>query len=201
MSVLFLDTTYEISFALFTSQFEQVHFETIPGQKTSELLHTKLFHALEKQKMEAKDIDQVAYLAGPGFYTGLRVAYMVAQIFKNESAAAVSIYSYELPQLLEEKNYLWVTKAYRGEYFVYDSESKEELLLDKVSFMEKLSKHKNLWAHCPKSIEGLEIKQISYTSHSYQDKMALMAKRICEYAKEKEVYYFRPPEVEFKVSK
>lgn len=50
-------------------------------KKQSEEIFPKLQELMYKNKLEAKDIDQVVITRGPGSYTGIRIAMTIAKVF------------------------------------------------------------------------------------------------------------------------
>jgi tRNA threonylcarbamoyladenosine biosynthesis protein TsaB len=58
---------------------EIASLERVAGQRHSELVLPMLFRILEKKNVSLEDLDAVAFGAGPGSFTGLRIACALAQ--------------------------------------------------------------------------------------------------------------------------
>ena len=79
MKILALDTSTEfLSLALQLGDITFTHFEQA-GAKASELILPQIKALLDEAKITLKELDGIAFGAGPGAFTGVRVACGVAQ--------------------------------------------------------------------------------------------------------------------------
>lgn len=167
------------------------------GQRSSAQLHADLHQLCEAQRITPQDITQIAYLAGPGFYTGLRIAYGIAQTLKLAGLTTASFYAYDVPGLLGEQEYTWITKAYRGEIFVYDSKNKRGSLLTEDEFFSRSWEGK-IYIHHTRALDDkmrAKLTSVIETEGLIAKNFSLIRERTSQ---ESELYYFRAPEDEFR---
>ncbi|MFL5784193.1 MAG: hypothetical protein ACJ76H_06270, partial [Bacteriovoracaceae bacterium] len=120
MSVLFIDSSYDITLGLLDDNREWLDLRTFRGQRASHTLQTESYQLLKNSGLQVKDLNAIVSIAGPGFYTGLRLSEGFADVTKFFQVPHFSFYSYEIPAWLGHTEGAWVTKAYRGEYFVFE---------------------------------------------------------------------------------
>lgn len=119
MSVLFIDSSYDITLGLLDEGMEWRDFRIFRGQRASSTLQTETHQLLKDYGLKMKDLTRVVTIAGPGFYTGLRLSEGFSDVTSFFSIPHNSFYSYDIPFMTGVKEGAWVTKAYRGEYFIY----------------------------------------------------------------------------------
>ena len=79
MNLLSLDTSTEfLSLALQLGDKTYVHYQHV-GNTSSELILPQIHALLEQAKVKLSDLDGIAFGAGPGAFTGVRIACGVAQ--------------------------------------------------------------------------------------------------------------------------
>jgi len=199
VSSLFLDTSYDQILGLLHEKKSWIDFKTFEGQKLTGVIHSDLNAIFKKNTTDPLKLDSVYYCAGPGFYTGLRVAYGIADILRLHGIPVLSFYSHLVPHYCGNKNYIWITKAYRGEIFVYDS------VTNKISLhLEKnFSPHyegRDVFTHSPTSVdESLRIlfPEMKFSQHLILNNPQMIFSSVNE---EQELYYFRPLDEEYKPS-
>ncbi len=118
---LLLDTSYNQILALYDDEGQIRAQRKLAGQRSSSQLHQALHELFQEAGVAEGSVPVVSYVAGPGFYTGLRVGLGVADMFRLHGAQVREVYSHELPLLLGERDYCWMTKAYRGEVFLAEA--------------------------------------------------------------------------------
>ncbi len=199
MSSLFLDTSYDQILGLLDEEKSWIESKTFEGQKLTGIIHSDLHAILSRNSISPLDLKAVFYCAGPGFYTGLRVAYGIADIFRLHNIPILSFYSYLIPRLVGHVNYKWITKAYRGEVFVYDSSTDRiDLLLEKdlVNFQFE----GDVFTHTPTSIDEKILALFPRVKFS-QELLIKNPELIFGSVKsEEKIYYFRPLDEEYKPS-
>lgn len=200
MSTLFIDTSYNQTIGLLRNEGTWLARKTLEGQKSSSILHAELHTMLSSVGLKPSAITDVLYVAGPGFYTGLRIAHGLADMLRLEGRTLLNLYNFEIPRLLGVSAYTWITKAYRGEIFVH--KDGETFLLSEKDFLAR-SWEGNIFIHhssavdekmrekIPRAIEteGLLLNRIQEIKTVLKTNVVL-----------KDLYYFRPPEEEFKPS-
>jgi tRNA A37 threonylcarbamoyladenosine modification protein TsaB len=204
MTFFFIDSSYDLTWA-FIENKKNFHLHRSIEKKLSKNFHFEVFQKLNLMNISfKKDIDSILYCAGPGFYTGLRVA----QVFSDLSGVRnlYNYFSYEVPFILGEHKYIWMTKAYRGEYFIYKYENTngEKILVSENDDVTNL-------------VEGFKIFVPDYfilNQDSFFNKLNVkifsipysvdLLLEIFSFSKKEKsshpLYYFRLPEEEFKVS-
>ncbi len=201
MKTLYLDTTYDLVVALLDEDGRERGRDLHSGQKGASGLLVRLHQLCESTGIRPADIGEVAYAAGPGFYTGMRVAFGIAQTLALGGARTVGYHAHLVPALLGERNYSWVTKAYRGEIFVHVCREGvgESLLVAEATFD-------------PKGLHGTCYVPAAAALDEKLAPLLRGARATCELAlnevasllplwrqsPEPELYYFRPPEEEFR---
>lgn len=204
MTTLFLDTTYNQILGFLDEKGAWIDYRETSGQKSSAQLHLELQKVVDVHKINKNDIKSVLYVAGPGFYTGLRIAYGIAEMLKLEDRQLLSFHSFDIPRMLNVNEYTWVTKAYRGEIFIYqyeNGESKSRLVSEKDFLDLNLSKH--IYIHHVSALDELMKKKIDL----FTETQTLLIQNIVSvfnfctsHQLSSELFYFRPPEEEFKPS-
>lgn len=144
-------------------------------------------------------------MAGPGFYTGLRLSEGFADIFKMFGIPHFAFYSYEIPRWLGVTQGSWLTKAYRGEYFFHhwNEEKNWNELISAKALPQKLQGMSSLYIHSLAAIDdpiksaGKELK-LTYDllqTHSQDIFRHVQNEKLL-----RESFYFRAPEDEFRVA-
>jgi len=201
---LFIDTTYDISLGILNENWAWDEFETFNAKKASEIIQSQTHELLVKSKTNISEIENVFSVAGPGFYTGLRLSEGFSDVLTFSGKKAYSFYAYHIPKLLGVTEGLWGTKAYRGEYFFHQwgpKESKNILLSAKEvkEFSETFS-HLEFFIHCDSAIDELMRDCFQIKSKTVELLKANPEKVFPQINEKVDSFYFRAPEDEFKVN-
>jgi len=200
LAFLFVDTTYKTSLGILNDNFNWLSFKTYTDQRASGLLQAETYKLLKEYEIEISGLTGVIYLAGPGFYTGLRLSEGFTDIFEFFGVPRYSFYSFDIPKMVGVQSGHWITKAYKGEYFVHnwkDSYDESVLLkskdfsLEQLNFSEKFIHHEDaidLVGSFTKTLKLIET-----------EPSRIFSKIISEGMK-KEIFYFRAPEDEFRTN-
>lgn len=207
MAFLFIDTTYDITLGLLDQSLEWVSFETHVGQKVSHVIQMQTHVLLKSQGLSLRDLEGVITVAGPGFYTGLRLSEGFADVLSFSGLKHYSFLSYSIPTLAGLHSGVWMTKAYRGEYFFHHWNStshKNELISTKEleGYVSGLA-DSEFYIHSDSALDETSRKSIKKSITTLE-----LLKRYPQKIFEKIVkngsridsFYFRAPEDEFKVS-
>ncbi len=200
MSTLFIDTSYNQTIGLLGSEGTWTARKTLDGQKSSSILHAELHALLLSAGKKPADITDVLYVAGPGFYTGLRIAHGLADMLRIEGRALRNFYNFEIPRLLGVSDYTWITKAYRGEIFVY--QNGETFLLSEKDFLAR-GWDGAVYIHHTSALDAVmneKIPQALATEALMFDRIKEISQVLQQTPQVRDLYYFRPPEEEFKPS-
>lgn len=205
MAYLFLDSSYDITLGLLSSGLEWLEFEKFEGQKASRVLQLESYNFLSKHNVDPKDLEGIISIAGPGFYTGLRVSEGFGDLFQFFNIPAYRFYSFEIPSFCGVREGQWFTKAYRGEYFL--AEWSHGVLKQSnipVADLELTLKDiKKLYIHSESSLDESSLKWIK-ESVSTQDLLKvqphMIFSQVIAAKLNRDSFYFRAPEDEFKMN-
>ena len=114
---LYIDTTDKITLGLLSDQWEWVEYFNDPKIVISTKLHSFIYKFLEKHQLAMTDISSFIYCAGPGSYTGMRVAEGIADLVRWEDIPIRNFYHYDIPRLLGVESGAWFSNAFKGEKF------------------------------------------------------------------------------------
>jgi tRNA threonylcarbamoyladenosine biosynthesis protein TsaB len=194
---LFIDSTYELTLGLLDEGHRWQSFAQFPNQKASQLLQREVFNMCEAKGFKVKDLRSVVWLAGPGFYTGLRLSEGFVDVLKYFSIPSFSFYSHEIPAFCGVNNATWITRAYRGEYFVHRDEATTLYATKDLPDFEEVYIHTEsaiddvIRAHSKRRISTLDLLK--------GDPRPIFSNVISRKLN-RESYYFRAPEDEFRTS-
>lgn len=140
---------------------------------------------------------------GPGFYTGLRLAEGFSNVFKFFGVKEYSFYSYEIPYWcgFEEGN--WFTKAYKGEYFFHrwvKDQGHHQLVSAKE--LDKAFDGKKLFIHSDIALDANSSSYLTGAEKTF-DLLQNYPEKIFPHVLKglnREPFYFRAPEDEFKAN-
>lgn len=205
MSILYVDSTYDITLGILDEKFSWLHFQKYSGKKASMILQKEAFHLLQNHNIKARDIKAVVSIAGPGFYTGLRLSEGLADVFEFFKIPHYSFYSYDIPKMCGVAEGVWLTKAYRGEYFFHHWNEKEDknTLITTHELEAKLAEINNLFIHTESAIDQHAsdlVKDYRTTQDLLKKYPGEIFKNILDKKLKRESFYFRAPEDEFRVS-
>lgn len=202
MSSLFLDTSYNQILGFLSTEGKPARLSITEGQRTSASLHVELNELLRRSGTSLKDITDVIYVAGPGFYTGLRLAYGIADIMRISGARLFGFYAFDVPYLLGTENYQWITKAYRGEVFVYSraGDKTATTLLSDREFQDREWGASCYIHHASALDDAMTAKLVAPvpTQELLEAQLPAICAKVMEAGLRKELFYFRPAEEEFK---
>ncbi len=204
MITLFIDTSYNQILGILDEKNTWIKIHHNEGQRNSSQLHVELNRIFSEANLSPSQITNVFYVAGPGFYTGLRMAYGLADLLGLESKNISTIYSFEIPSLLGEKKYFWITKAYRGEIFIHErnNEIQKTYLLTEEAFQGIDFKEQIYIHHSNAMDEKLKAKiQVSIDTEKLMiGNIKTLFEKSIETKEIKDLFYFRLPEEEFRPS-
>jgi tRNA threonylcarbamoyladenosine biosynthesis protein TsaB len=206
LKTLYLDTTYDISWGIFNNDHSCLHYESIENKKASLFLHSRIESALTQFNLKLdSSFDQYVHVAGPGFYTGMRVSQVFSGLMRFTKMNVNGFYSYELPYFLGCNDYQWITKAYRGEIFIYsktlNNEKKELITLDE--FKNRDFTQNKIFIHSEFAIDQVmkdKLLDRIETKNFFMKNSTTFLSQILERKKSPSIFYFRPAEEEFKVA-
>ncbi len=203
MNYLFIDSTYDLTLGILGDDLNWLSFERHVGQKASMVIQVRSLDLIKRNKQKAQDLSGVITVSGPGFYTGLRLAEGVSDVFQFFGIKQYSLYSYEIPFWCGHNQGAWFTKAYRGEYFIYrwNETSSSQELITANEIKDKLG-CEQFFVHSDVSLDSLSQTLLDNPIHS-SDLLRQYPARIFKKVladQRREPFYFRPPEDEFKVN-
>lgn len=204
MSALYVDSSYDITLGLLDDNLGWLDLRTFKGQRASNTLQTETHRILKDHNQKMDALTSVISVAGPGFYTGLRLSEGFSDVTSFFGIPHYSFYSYEIPQLLGIQKGSWVTKAYRGEYFIYQWEAgvgQTKLLAAKD--LETFLHVGDIFIHSETSLDeklsAITVKAVSTNDLIKKDPVRVFQEIITNKIV-RESYYFRAPEDEFRMN-
>lgn len=203
MSVLFIDSSYDITLGLLDENLGWHDLRAFRGQRASATLQTETHRLMKDFHLEMKNLKGVVSIAGPGFYTGLRLSEGFADVTKFFSLPHFSFYSYEIPFWLGHTEGSWITKAYRGEYFIYEWKGEASTIkLVSVKDLAGLEIKNQVFIHSETSLDE-KLTPFTVNSISTSDLLKEHPQKIFRHVMkgmQRESYYFRAPEDEFRMN-
>ena len=207
MTCLFIDSTYDVTLGILDDDLSWNKFEYFSGQKASSVIQKEAHRLLNSSALKISDISSIISVAGPGFYTGLRLSEGFSDVLLFFGIKHYSFLSYNIPFLAGIKSGTWMTKAYRGEYFFHfwdEHTSRNELVAAKEleAFLQNVDKS-NFYIHSDSAIDDFSRGLIpaSYSTYDLlKEKSQIIFPIILHTQSKVDSYYFRAPEDEFKVS-
>ncbi|HLW58116.1 MAG TPA: hypothetical protein VKY27_12050 [Bacteriovoracaceae bacterium] len=202
MAYLFVDSTYDLTLGLLKDNFSWAKYVHFPNQKASEILQIEVLKMCSEFNVEVPNLTSVIHIAGPGFYTGLRLSEGFVDVLKFSGIKSYSYYTYDILPLLGVNSGLWITKAYRGEYFIHDLSNKENSLIPSSRLKEVIVDKSPFYIHSDKAIDDLGRECIidPISTSDLLEKNPQVFKEIIQQNFQRESYYFRAPEDEFRTS-
>ncbi len=183
-----------------------IDFCRFRGQKASNILQAELFLMLKKHGLDFPGFSGAITIAGPGFYTGLRLSEGFSNVLSFFKIPCFSFLSYEIPKLCGIQSGVWMTKAYRGEYFFHHwSEQQTKNVLIETKGLETYLSNvaPPVFIHSDSALDQVSadlIRNPISTHDLLKSGPGKIFKSILENKIQTEAFYFRAPEDEFRVS-
>lgn len=205
MSYLFIDSTYDLSLGVLDDGLNWLSFETIEGRKVSTVMQARVLELLNQHGIAPAQLSGIFTVNGPGFYTGLRLSEGFADVLHFFGIPTFAFYSYEIPAWCGVESGVWFTKAYRGEYFFneWDHAGEKSKLVTVKELPEALEQQDILYIHSGASLDELSKKLISQSISTLtliKENPKVIFQKILQDKIQREAFYFRAPEDEFKVN-
>jgi tRNA threonylcarbamoyladenosine biosynthesis protein TsaB len=200
LAILFIDTTYKTCLGLLDKDLNWIEFRAYENQRASGLLQSETYSICAKYGIPTKALEGIITVSGPGFYTGLRVSEGFSDIFQLFNIPNYSFYSFDIPKLLGHSQGTWITKAYRGEYFIHswNGDHSSNDLIQSSLIQQRIEQSEKKFIHCSSAldIETDAMKTLDLIQHVPQKIFSL----VLEQKLKKEIFYFRAPEDEFRMN-
>lgn len=218
--LLFIDTSYESILALY-DQGKVLSAVELGKIKSTDALHIEIHKILTDSQLKFSDIQSVLTIAGPGFYTGLRVAEGIGSTLTVLGKKHFSFYHYQWPYyLIDQKilkkpqkgNYVWVANGFKGQIFTathpFDKEESCKLFHSFSDFKNYLSSQINqefaIWTYNKEALgfvlDDLDSHEfvIHETQNQFIENLELIIKWQLQCQRHNPIYYFRHSDEEFK---
>jgi len=202
LSLLFIDTSYDITLGLLDENLGWHDLRAFRGQRASSTLQTETHRLLKDFNIQMKSLKGIVSVAGPGFYTGLRLSEGFADVTSFFGIPHCSFYSHEIPRWLGHDKGTWVTKAYRGEYFFYEwagDTGNVRLLESKELYLPEGKVFIHSDTSLDERLKPLAAQALSTSELLKNEPKKIFSHVISENLK-RESYYFRAPEDEFRMN-
>lgn len=192
---LYLDTTKNLTIGLLSKEEGWISRIVHKDVKSSELLHSEIHEMCIEKGISLKSLAGVLYAAGPGSYTGMRVSEGLAQVFKWQGIPVFGFYHFEIPNLLGVPKGVWISQAFKGEFFVYSwSEvGATKKLVVKNELQNVLSAHEAIYTHHSEETEFANL----LTSDLIENQWDKLLDIVVSDNMRREPYYYRSLEEEF----
>ncbi|MDB9786599.1 hypothetical protein OAB57_00715 [Bacteriovoracaceae bacterium] len=200
MTHLFIDTSSVLIVGLLSDQYQWVAYNLIEEEKSASKLHYLVYEMCETHNMSINDIESVIAVNGPGSYTGMRVSEGFLQTSKLMGKTIYSFYHFDVPRLLLMDRGVWVTHAFKGEYFLHCWENSkiEQHLVKETAIENELEKYSNIFTQNKKVKRVGEFPNIQYSSDLVRQNPKDIFLGVLRDKMERAPFYFRPDHVEFK---
>lgn len=207
MASLFIDSTYDITLGILDNNLGWMKFDKFIGQKASAIIQTETHNMLKPLGLKLSDLESIITIAGPGFYTGLRLSEGFADVLIFSGLKHYSFLSSNIPLLAGIDSGTWMTKAYRGEYFFHSWKGKDarnELVPSKdlEKFLATVDMS-SFYIHSDSAIDDFSrnmLGDFSATCDLIKKNPQPIFSQVLLANMKIDSFYFRAPEDEFKVS-
>lgn len=208
MSYLYLDTTDHLVVGLLTNNFDWIDFNEIFDKKSSRLIHPLIDDTLKKAHVKPLELRGIIQVAGPGSYTGMRVSEGISRVFALHGVVRHAFYHFEVPSLLDIRKGMFVSKAFKGEFFSYCwhwDDSIKELMIEsdlKKRIELATSKEIPIYTHYQNNEinVGASFIYSELTSKIIKDRASDLFNRVIHRHNDPVVFYYRELEQEFRPS-
>lgn len=193
---LYLDTSENLTLALFDSSYKLVDLREVESKKTSLILQSCLNDLLRTVNVNLLELDAIIFCAGPGSYTGMRVGQGFVDICKWQGVKVYSFYHFMIPKILGYAEGVWVSSAFKGQDFIHtwNDNKWDNNLFERPMFLEEV-KEKKVFS---RNDSYEDIPTIS-TQEMLKSNAKELIKTIVESKLSSELYYYRPIDQEYKV--
>lgn len=194
MAYLFLDTSSYLNCGVLNSSFEWDDYIKTDIAKSSGHVHGVLDELLEKNNIQWSELDGLIVSSGPGSYTGMRVSEGIAQILEIDQLPIYSFYHFEVLSDLG-KSGIWVSEAFKGEFFFYDTDKERGRLLNLEELSLELEELDEVYA-LDSTVRGVD-HQFHSTLSLLKESPKLFFSQLVKQKRRQGPYYYRPEDVEF----
>ncbi|OUR98953.1 hypothetical protein A9Q84_05945 [Halobacteriovorax marinus] len=202
MTYLFVDTSDHLVLGLLNDKFEWIEFLETSDKKSSASIHSKIYELLKAHDLKIGDISAFFQVAGPGSYTGMRISEGMSQVLEWQKTQIYSFYHFVTPKLLGFDKGAWISRAFKGEIFLYEwrgdevktsLHSEDELPRLREELEGELGE---FWTHFSETFEGINRSSGELVKENSRKLFSLIAKRQMR----EKPFYYRSLEKEFHVS-
>lgn len=190
---LFIDTTEKLTLGLVDRNYNWLSYQRFEIKSISAQIHKLVYELLEKHNASMDSLEALIYCAGPGSYTGMRIAEGLASILNWQNLNVYNFYHHEVPQLVGFSTGRFVSKAFKKELFDYrwneNSAVKELVSEEKIVSVDKESVFSR-WN------SDLTITSSS-TDKLIEDHPQKFFKTVVERGQKMDLFYYRSLENEF----
>lgn len=205
MTSLFIDTSHHLHLGLLNEEGNWLDYFHKLETKNASTLHSKIYEMCSALGLSVKEIKNVYLGMGPGSYTGIRMAEGIGQIFSIASVQIFSFYHFDIPRIIGIEKGIWLSKAFKGEYFLFQWENEQisqSLKKDNEiqNYLKKfLDQDFQIFTNCVESIDILDC-PIVETSRLIKDFSSIIFPALLKSKSTRSPFYYRTLEEEFSVT-
>lgn len=191
MARLYIDTSELLVAGLLDDDLSWIDHETAGPARGPRSIHRVIHDLLSRRGLAAGDLDGVVQAAGPGSYTGVRLAEGVSQVLEWLGADVANFYHFETPRLLGVPRGAWTARAFKGEVFVHrwDGDGSSSGLVREAD----RPRGPGLFTHFPSPLAP----GAGLTSEMARERPRELAGAVLARGARLAPWYYRPPEREF----
>lgn len=195
---LFVDSTFELVVGLLNKNFSFIEYQEVFEAKTSLVLQSKIHEILKQADTSLEELSGIIYCAGPGSYTGMRMSQGLIDILEGHGFKVYSFYHFQVPGFLGRKNWMWTSKAFKGEFFIYSKDGKESnhKLIKEQDALEQMATTNELY--CSEDVAS-QLNGISTRKMLKESPKKIFSTIVSQNSKEP-LYYYRPLNEEFNIN-
>ena len=198
---LYVDTTFGTVLGFLNQHLDWLDYYENHDQKNVSLLHYDIERLCKKNHIKINQFKGFIFCAGPGGYTGLRVSDGISQTFSWFGFETYSFYHFELLTILGIKNGIWLSNAFKGEFFCFNQEESKHTLIKESDYFIKNIDNK-FYTHyfnafSPTSRNKFSIDKVTETSQLLKSNPSTIFKQIISQKWKKELFYYRSIDQEF----
>lgn len=193
---LLLDSCNGFRLGLLDEKYQCIEFLKFDEKKASNILFNETQNILEKYNISLPDLKHLFLIMGPGSYTGIRLLQGMKELYSEMGIDVLSFYLFEIPGLANQESGQFVISAYKQEFYHYcwDQSGVTQKLLKKE---ELTSLNADVIFSVDDNVGDLATENVYKV---LQEHCSTVFENVVAQKLQRESFYFRPLDQEFKVN-